>query len=185
MLNLPNILSCLRILLVPILILFYFLPMPSASVWAALIFIIAAFTDWLDGYLARKWEQTSAFGAFLDPVADKLIVVMALIMVLFKTPVWYILIPVTLIIARELIVSALREWMAELGQRNAVKVSQMGKWKTTFQMLAIACLIYYKPLFGLPVFEIGVALLYAAAWLTIQSMYYYLLAAWPMMRNKG
>lgn len=185
MLNLPNILSCLRIILVPVLVLFYFLPMPSASCWAALIFIIAAATDWLDGYLARKWNQTSAFGAFIDPVADKLIVVVALIMVLFKSPVWYILIPVIFIISRELIISALREWMAELGQRNAVKVSQMGKWKTTFQMLAIACLIYYKPLFGLPVFEIGVALLYVATWLTLQSMFYYLQAAWPLMKKEG
>jgi CDP-diacylglycerol---glycerol-3-phosphate 3-phosphatidyltransferase len=185
MLNLPNILSLLRILLIPILMVLYFLPYESANIWATAVFIIAAVTDWLDGYLARKWEQTSPFGAFIDPVADKLIVVVALVMILFKTPVWYVLIPVILIIARELTVSALREWMAELGQRNVVKVSQMGKWKTTFQMIAISCLIYYKPLFGLPIFEVGVMMLYLAAWLTLQSMWNYLRAASSLLLNKG
>lgn len=185
MLNLPNILSLLRVFLIPVLVVLFFLPIESASLWATVVFVVAAVTDWLDGYLARKWNQTSAFGAFIDPVADKLIVVVALIMVLFKTPVWYVLIPVILIIARELTVSALREWMAELGQRNVVKVSQMGKWKTTFQMVAISCLIFYKPLLGLPIFEIGVGLLYVAAWLTLLSMYNYLQAAWPMLQNKG
>lgn len=185
MFNLPNILSLLRILLIPVLVVLYFLPQPSAPEWAAAVFVIAAVTDWFDGYLARRWNQTSPFGAFIDPVADKLIVVVALIMILFKSNDWYILIPVILIISRELTVSALREWMAELGQRNVVKVSQMGKWKTTFQMIAISCLIFYKPLFGLPVFEIGVALLYVAAWLTLLSMYNYLQAAWPMLKNKG
>lgn len=185
MLNLPNILSLLRILLIPVLVILYFLPFESATVWATAVFAIASFTDWLDGYLARRWNQTSPFGAFIDPVADKLIVVVALTMILFKTPTWYILIPVILIISRELTVSALREWMAELGQRNTVKVSKMGKWKTTFQMLAIGCLIFYKSLFGLPIFNIGVALLYVAAWLTLLSMFHYLQAAWPMLRNKG
>jgi CDP-diacylglycerol--glycerol-3-phosphate 3-phosphatidyltransferase len=185
MLNLPNVLSLLRVFLIPVLVVLFFLPIESAALWATVVFVVAAVTDWLDGYLARKWNQTSAFGAFIDPVADKLIVVVALIMVLFKSPVWYVLIPVILIIARELTVSALREWMAELGQRNLVKVSQMGKWKTTFQMIAISCLIFYKPLFGLPIFEIGVGLLYVAAWLTLLSMYNYLQAAWPMLQNKG
>ncbi len=185
MLNLPNILSLLRILFIPVLVLLYFLPYESATVWATVIFVVAAITDWLDGYLARKWDQTSPFGAFIDPVADKLIVVVALVLIVFKSPVWYILIPVVLIISRELTVSALREWMAELGKRNVVKVSQMGKWKTTFQMIAISCLIFYKPLFGLPIFEIGVVLLYVAAWLTLLSMFNYIQAAWPMLRNKG
>ena len=185
MLNLPNILSLLRIFLIPVLVLLYFLPFESATLWATAVFVIAAVTDWLDGYLARKWQQTSPFGAFIDPVADKLIVVVALVMILFKSPTWYILVPVIFIISRELTVSALREWMAELGARNVVKVSQMGKWKTTFQMIAIGCLIYYKPLFGLPIFEIGVTLLYLAAWLTLLSMYHYLRAAWPLLRDKG
>lgn len=185
MLNLPNILSLLRITLIPVLVLLYFLPFETATIWATIVFVLAAITDWLDGYLARKWEQTSPFGAFIDPVADKLIVVVALVMILFKTPVWYVLIPVILIIARELTVSALREWMAELGQRNIVKVSKMGKWKTTFQMVAISCLIFYKPLLGLPIFEVGVVLLYLAAWLTLQSMWNYLRAALPLLLNKA
>ncbi|MCX4188099.1 CDP-diacylglycerol--glycerol-3-phosphate 3-phosphatidyltransferase [Methylophaga sp. OBS4] len=185
MLNLPNILSLLRILLIPVLIVLYFLPFDSAPIWAAIVFAVAAVTDWLDGYLARLWDQASPFGAFIDPVADKLIVVVALLLILFKTATWYILIPVVLIVSRELTVSALREWMAELGQRNVVKVSNMAKWKTTFQMIAIGCLIFYKPLFGLPIFEIGLVLLYVAAWLTLSSMFNYLQAAWPMLRNKG
>lgn len=185
MLNLPNILSLLRIFLIPVLVILFLLPHESATVWATVVFVIAAVTDWMDGYLARKWNQTSPFGAFIDPVADKLIVVVALIMILFKSPTWIILIPVILIISRELIVSALREWMAELNARNLVKVSNMGKWKTTFQMIAIGCLIFYKPLLGLPIFEIGVALLYVAAWLTLLSMFHYLQAAWPLLRDKG
>lgn len=185
MLNLPNILSLLRIALIPVLVCLFLLPHESAPLWATIVFAVASFTDWLDGYLARKWEQTSAFGAFIDPVADKLIVVVALVLIIYKTPVWFLLVPILIIIAREIIISALREWMAELGERNAVKVSSLGKLKTTFQMLAIGCLIFYKPLFGLPIFDIGVALLYVAAWLTISSMISYLKAAWPLLMSKG
>jgi CDP-diacylglycerol--glycerol-3-phosphate 3-phosphatidyltransferase len=185
MLNVPNILSLLRIGLIPVLIGLYFLPSDSAALWATIIFAIASFTDWLDGYLARMWNQTSPFGAFIDPVADKLIVVVALVLIIYKTPEWYLLVPIIVIIAREIIISALREWMAELGQRSAVKVSSLGKMKTTFQMLAIGCLIFYKPLFGVPIFEVGVALLYVAAWLTISSMLSYLKAALPLLMAKG
>jgi len=185
MFNLPNILSLLRIALIPVLIGLYFLPYQSAATWATLVFVIASVTDWLDGYLARKWNQTSAFGAFIDPVADKLIVVVALVLIIYKTPEPYLLIPVVIIIAREIIISALREWMAALGERNAVKVSYIGKLKTTFQMLAIGCLIFYKPLFGIPVFEVGIALLYVAAWLTLSSMYNYMKAAWPLLMSKA
>jgi CDP-diacylglycerol--glycerol-3-phosphate 3-phosphatidyltransferase len=185
MLNLPNILSLLRILLIPVLIVLFFLPSPYAPEMACFVFFVACVTDWLDGYLARRWDQTSPFGAFLDPVADKLIVAIALLLILFKTPEWYILLPVTVIIGREITVSALREWMAELGQRNVVKVSVMGKWKTGFQMLSIGCLIFYKPLWGLAIFDIGLVLLYLAAFLTLSSMYNYLAAAWPMLKQKG
>ena len=165
------------------LIVVFLLPYESAPTWATVIFIVAAFTDWLDGYLARKWDQTSPFGAFIDPVADKLIVAVALLLILYKTPSWYILLPVVVIIGREITVSALREWMAELGQRSAVKVSYVGKLKTAFQMLSIACLIYYSPVLDLPTFEIGVTLLYVAAALTISSMLSYLKAAWPMLTS--
>jgi CDP-diacylglycerol--glycerol-3-phosphate 3-phosphatidyltransferase len=179
--NIPNTLSLLRIALIPVLIVVFLLPYNSAPAWATAIFVVAAFTDWLDGYLARKWDQTSPFGAFIDPVADKLIVAVALVLILYKTPAWYILLPVVVIIGREITVSALREWMAELGLRNAVKVSYVGKLKTAFQMLSIACLIYHSPIFDLPIFEIGVTLLYVAAALTISSMLSYLKAAWPSL----
>jgi CDP-diacylglycerol--glycerol-3-phosphate 3-phosphatidyltransferase len=185
MLNLPNILSLLRIILIPVLVGFFFLPDPTAPMWATIIFAVAALTDWLDGYLARKWKQTSSFGAFIDPVADKLIVAVALILILYKTPTWYILLPVVIIIGREITVSALREWMAELGQRNVVKVSYIGKLKTAFQMLAIGCLIFYKPFFELPIFEIGIVMLYVAASLTLSSMYSYMKAAWPMLSSEA
>jgi len=185
MFNLPNILSLLRIALIPVLIGCYFLPYETAALWATIVFSIASLTDWLDGYLARKWNQTSPFGAFIDPVADKLIVSIALILVLFKTPEWYVLIPVVIIIGREITVSALREWMAEVGQRNAVKVSYVGKLKTAFQMLSIGCLIFHNSLFGLPIFEIGITLLYVASALTISSMWSYLKAAWPIMKSNG
>jgi len=185
MFNLPNILSLLRIALIPVLIGCYFLPTESAAIWATIIFAIASLTDWLDGYLARKWNQTSPFGAFIDPVADKLIVAIALVLVLYKTPEWYVLIPVVVIIGREITVSALREWMAEVGQRNAVKVSFVGKLKTAFQMVSIGCLIFHNPLFGLPIFEIGISLLYVASALTISSMWSYLKAAWPIMKSNG
>lgn len=185
MLNIPNLLSLLRILLIPVLIVFYFIPHSSATVWATAIFVLAGVTDWLDGYLARRLDQMSSFGAFIDPVADKLIVVVALLLILYKSPTWIILLPVIVIVFRELLISALREWMAELGARNLVKVSSMGKWKTTFQMIAIGCLIFYKPLLGIPVFEIGIVLLYVAALLTLISMIIYLKAALPLLMDKA
>jgi CDP-diacylglycerol--glycerol-3-phosphate 3-phosphatidyltransferase len=183
--NLPNILSLLRIALIPVLMGIFLLPYESAPLWATIVFVVASLTDWLDGYLARKWQQTSAFGAFLDPVADKLLVAVALVLVVYKTPQWFVLIPVVIIISREITISALREWMAELGQRNAIKVSYIGKLKTAFQMLSIGCLIYFKPLLGLPIFDIGLVLLYIASALTLSSMFSYLKAALPMLLTKG
>lgn len=185
MLNIPNLLSLLRVLLIPVLVVLYFLPSPYAPLWATIVFVLAGITDWLDGYLARRMNLTSPFGAFIDPVADKLIVVVALLLILFKSPVWFILLPVIVIVFREITISALREWMAEIGARHVVQVSSVGKWKTTFQMVAIGCLIFYKPLFGLPVFEIGVGLLYIAALLTLTSMISYLKAALPVLVDKG
>ncbi len=184
MLNLPNILSLLRIALIPILITIFFWPAISAPIWATIIFVVAALTDWLDGYIARKRKQVSSFGAFIDPVADKLIVSVTLMLVLYKTPVWYILLPVIIVISREIIVSALREWMSELGKLNIVKVSYLGKWKTTIQMVSLGCLIFYKSFFGLPIFEIGVALLYIASALTLSSMLSYLKSVWHILYIK-
>ncbi|AFI85428.1 CDP-diacylglycerol--glycerol-3-phosphate 3-phosphatidyltransferase [Methylophaga nitratireducenticrescens] len=185
MLNLPNLLSLLRVLLIPVLVVLYFLPSPYAPLWATIVFVLAGITDWLDGYLARRMNLTSPFGAFIDPVADKLIVVVALLLILFKSPVWFILLPVIVIVFREITISALREWMAEIGARHVVQVSSIGKWKTTFQMVAIGCLIFHNKLFGLPVFEIGVGLLYVAALLTLTSMISYLKAALPVLVDKG
>ena len=182
--NIPNLITGLRILLIPVLVIvFYTAPLDWRYLASAIVFTVAAITDWLDGYLARKWDQASAFGAFIDPVADKLIVAVALVLILFKTNEWYILLPVVIIIGREITVSALREWMAELGSRSAIKVSYVGKLKTAFQMLSIACLLYHSPAFDLPIFEIGVTLLYVAAGLTISSMLSYLKAAWPILTS--
>lgn len=185
MLNLPNILSMLRIVLIPVFVALFLWPAVSAAIWATAVFVVAALTDWLDGYLARRWNQTSPFGAFIDPVADKLIVTVVLVLILYKTPVWYLVLPVIIIIGREITVSSLREWMSELGQRNVVKVSYMGKLKTTFQMVSIGCLILYKPLFGLPIFKIGVVLLYVASGLTLSSMFIHLKAVWQMLSTKA
>ncbi len=185
--NLPNKLSLLRILLIPVLLMAYFWLGQYGSVVATGIFMLAAITDWLDGYLARKWDATTPLGAFIDPVADKLLVGVALLLILQQIPTWYILIPVIIIIGREIAISALREWMAEKGERNTVKVSAMGKFKTVFQMLAIGCLIFdhtgANSLFGLPIFKIGVGLLYIAAALTFVSMVQYMQSAWPILTN--
>ena len=144
---------------------------------AAIIFILAGITDWLDGYLARKLNQTSAFGAFLDPVADKLIVAFALVLIVYRHPSMQILIPSLIIIGREITVSALREWMAEVGNRKAVAVSYLGKVKTTVQIIAIIFLLWFYPIGSIPTFEIGKWLLIVAAVLTVISMIDYLRAA--------
>lgn len=176
--NLPNLLTWLRIVLIPVLGLLFLLPAPWSNAVAAAVFAIAAITDWLDGYLARRWNQASAFGAFLDPVADKLIVAVALIVVIVESPLAVVAVPAAVIIGREIAVSALREWMAELGQRASVAVGMMGKVKTTAQMAAIICMLYRQDVGGVPVWEIGLGLLYVAAVLTIYSMVLYLHAAW-------
>jgi CDP-diacylglycerol--glycerol-3-phosphate 3-phosphatidyltransferase len=177
-LNLPNCLTWLRIVLIPVLGLMFLLPYPWSNAIAAAVFTIAAVTDWLDGYLARRWHQTSVFGAFLDPVADKLIVAVALVVILTGAPTVYVAFPVAVIIGREIAVSALREWMAEIGQRTHVSVGIMGKIKTVAQMIAIILLLYEAPVFGISTFTVGLWLLYVAAVLTIYSMIIYLHAAW-------
>ena len=175
--TIPNILTLLRIALIPLLFVIYFSNIKYAMPIAAIIFILAGITDWADGYLARKLNQTSAFGAFLDPVADKLIVAFALVFIVYRHPNMYILIPSLIIIGREITVSALREWMAEVGNRGAVAVSYLGKVKTTVQIIAIIFLLWFHPIGGLPTFEIGKWLLVVAAILTVISMIDYLRAA--------
>jgi len=183
--TIPNILTLLRIVLIPFLVLVFLLPVPWAKEVAAYIFTVAALTDWLDGYLARKLNQTSAFGAFLDPVADKLMVTTALVLLVDSNPTpfadFLLVIPVTIIIGREIAISALREWMAELGERTQVAVSVIGKIKTSSQMVAIILLLYREPIGELPTAEIGFVLLYIAAVLTLWSMWIHLKAAWPFI----
>ena len=176
--NLPNALTGLRILLIPVLGLMFLLPHPWSNVIATAVFALAGITDWLDGYLARRLNQTSAFGAFLDPVADKLIVAVALIIIVTDRPTASIAVPAAVIIGREIAVSGLREWMAELGRRSSVAVGTLGKVKTTAQMAAILLLLLGMDLFGLPLRQIGFWLLYLAAVLTLYSMAQYLRAAW-------
>lgn len=192
-LNAPNILTLLRIALIPVFVLVYFLPVSWANIGTAGFFLLAALTDWLDGYLARRWNQSSAFGAFLDPVADKLMVATALIMIvanpklhppLLSTSLFSVV--VLVIIGREIAVSALREWMAEVGKRKSVAVSVVGKFKTGVQMVAILLLLYERPVIGVSAFRAGELLLYVAALLTLWSMGVYLKAAWPeLTRGEG
>ncbi len=186
--NTPNLLTLLRIILIPVFILAYYLPYSWAPLLATVLFVLAALTDWLDGYLARRLNQMSAFGAFLDPVADKLMVVSALVL-LASDPrvqaqvlnVRLFTVVVIIIIGREITVSALREWMAELGRRARVAVSVVGKLKTIGQMMAIPFMIYRKPLWKVQIFLTGEILLYLAAALTLWSMAVYLKAAWPSL----
>ncbi len=149
---------------------------------SALLFAFAAFTDWLDGYLARTLNQTSAFGAFLDPVADKLMVAAALIILVNLEYVDALI--AFIIIGREIAISALREWMAQLGSSKSIAVSMLGKIKTSFQMIAILLLLYHEPVFGFPTHEVGTVLIYIAAILTLWSMVYYLMLAMPQITKK-
>ena len=182
-LTLPTILTLLRIALIPVLVVVFYLPFKWTSLAAAAIFAFASFTDWADGWIARRYNQFSAFGAFLDPVADKLMVAVALMLTVQKHPTVWMTLWAAVIIGREIAVSALREWMAELGQRAKVKVATLGKIKTVVQMLALVFLLYQKPLFGLPIFTVGEWLLAAAALLTLWSGFAYLRAAWPSMKE--
>ncbi len=178
-LTIPNILTLFRIVLIPILFILFWLPVDWARPACGIVFTLGAVTDWFDGYLARRLGQHTNFGEFLDPVADKLMVVSALILILSGEPKLWMVIPVAVIIGREIVISALREWMAELGKRAQVAVSMVGKTKTTFQMIAIAFLLFEQPLLGIQIYPIGVLLLQVAAVLTIMSMFLYLKSAWP------
>lgn len=179
--NTPNLLTLLRILLIPIFVGAFYWPAAWASLLSAIIFSVAALTDLLDGYLARRWGQTSALGAFLDPVADKLMVAVALVLLVQADPTPALAIAAAVIIGREITVSALREWMAEIGARARVAVSLVGKFKTTIQMVAIVLLILREPVYEVPVYPLGIVLLYLAATLTLWSMMVYLRAAWPSL----
>jgi len=182
--NWPTLLTFLRIGLIPLFIGMFYFPAVWANVVCTLLFALAAATDWLDGYLARRLQQTSAFGAFLDPVADKLMVAAALVLLVQAISSPWVAIAGVIIIGREITVSALREWMALLGSQKTVAVSMIGKIKTTAQMIAIVLLLYREPLGVFPTLEIGIGLLLVAAVLTLWSMVHYLAAAWPILKKQ-
>jgi CDP-diacylglycerol--glycerol-3-phosphate 3-phosphatidyltransferase len=193
--TIPNILTWIRIAAIPLIVVLFYAPYHWADPAAGLVFAAAGITDSLDGWLARRLNQTSRLGAFLDPVADKLVVAVALILLLSKdTPAVFsltvdrtrMLISLTaiVIIGREIAVSALREWMAEMGQRGKVAVSILGKYKTILQIIGLSMMLYRWDLLGLPIFRIGVVLTVVAAGLTLISMLSYLRAAWPELRRR-
>ncbi|MDH2436489.1 CDP-diacylglycerol--glycerol-3-phosphate 3-phosphatidyltransferase [Pokkaliibacter sp. MBI-7] len=182
-LNLPNLLTAFRVVLIPVIVVVFYLPFSWAPWVSALIFMLAGATDWFDGYLARKWNQATPFGAFLDPVADKLMVAVILVMLVESYATPWVTLPACVIIGREILISALREWMAELGKRASVAVSFIGKIKTTAQMGALIVLLAFLP--GSWESWVGIAGLYIATLLTLWSMLIYMKAAWPMLMGKA
>jgi CDP-diacylglycerol--glycerol-3-phosphate 3-phosphatidyltransferase len=182
--NLPNTLTWLRIAAIPLIVLLFYMPFPWADPAAGLLFAAAGITDSLDGYFARRWGQTSRLGEFLDPVADKLIVAVALVLLVSKDPRVFMALTAAVIIGREITISALREWMAEIGARRKVAVSQLGKYKTVLQITGLSLMLFRRPLFGvLPAYRIGVVLTVIAAVATLISMVAYLRAAAPELRR--
>ncbi len=181
--NLANILTWIRIAAIPVIVYCFFSSMDFARPIAGIVFGLAAITDMLDGYAARKLGQTSRFGEFLDPVADKLMVAVVLVLLVQSDPRIVVALIAMIIIGREITVSALREWMAGLGARQQVKVSVAGKVKTTLQMFGIAFMVYQRDMFGLEIYDVGFILLLAAAGMTLWSMIIYLRAAWPSMQR--
>jgi len=187
-LNVPIILTLSRIAVIPVFVLVYYLPVSWSNEACTWLFVLAALTDWADGHIARRYDLASAFGAFLDPVADKLMVAVVLILLVDRNPTDYgaiwLAIPAAVIVGREITISALREWMAGIGETTKVAVSTIGKVKTTAQLVALPFLIYRDDLFGvIPVVDIGFVLLYVAALLTIWSMTLYLRGAWPVLKR--
>src|SRR6202790_66622 len=172
--NVPNTLTWIRIFAIPLIVLLFYMPYPWADPAAGLLFAAAGITDSLDGYLARRLGQTSRLGAFLDPVADKLVVAVALVLIVSRDPRVIIVLMAAVIIGREIAISALREWMAGIGQRTAVAVSRIGKYKTILQMTGLTMLLLRDDMFGLPIYRIGIWLTVIAAALTLISMGLYL-----------
>jgi CDP-diacylglycerol--glycerol-3-phosphate 3-phosphatidyltransferase len=182
--NVATALTWVRIAAIPAVAVIFYWPGEWSRPLACLVFSIAGFTDLLDGYLARRLGQASKFGAFLDPVADKLMVAVALVIIVQADPRLYVAMVAAVIIGREITVSALREWMAELGARSRVAVSPIGKWKTAMQMVGLGCMLYWHDLLGLPVRDIGFGLLVVAAVITLWSMVDYIRAAWPQLTEQ-
>ncbi len=184
-LNLATILTLFRIAAIPVVVLLFYYPEPWARPVAGVVFGIAAVTDFIDGYIARNFGQMSRFGAFLDPVADKLMVVIVLVLLVQADPKSFVDVVAMIIIGREITISALREWMATVGARAKVAVSWLGKVKTTLQMFGIAFMVYRDELFGIELYKPGFYLLLVAAGMTLWSMVDYLRAAWPSMRTEA
>ena len=180
--TIPTALTLFRIALLPVMVLVFYGGFRGANIAAATIFILAAITDWLDGWVARRYDMSSAFGAFLDPVADKLMVAVTLFLLVQENPTPLMAVTSAIIVGREISISALREWMAEIGQRATVRVATVGKVKTVMQIVAIVVLLYQHDLVALRPFYIGESLLVIAAVLTIWSGVLYLRAAWPILR---
>lgn len=184
--TLPNLLTGLRIVLIPVIVGLFYLPYGWGDILACILFAIAGITDTLDGYVARRTGQVSRLGTFLDPVADKLIVATALVLIVSKNPTWYVTLTAAVIIGREIAISALREWMAGIGSRQKVAVSALGKFKTIAQIVGLSMMLYFHDLLGLPIYKIGLVLTEIAAVLTLWSAILYLRAAWPeLARGAG
>jgi len=179
--NIANLLTFIRIVCIPLIAVVFFMPFELSRPIAAVIFILAALTDWLDGWVAREFDQTSKLGAFLDPVADKLIVSVALILIVQSAPTILNSVIAAIIIGREITISALREWMSELGARHQVTVTGYAKLKTVFQMFGLSFMLFEIPVFGIPIYLIGKILLITAAVLTLWTMLLYLVKAWPVI----
>jgi len=177
----PNLLTALRILLIPAIVVLFYLPYGWADMACGLMFAAAGITDAYDGYVARRLGQVSPLGAFLDPVADKLIVAVALVLIVSRDPAWYVVVAAAVIIGREIAISGLREWMAEIGARHKIAVSGIGKLKTI--PVGLSMLLFRQDLFGLPIYALGLVLTVLAAMLTLWSMVAYLRAAWPDLRQ--
>jgi CDP-diacylglycerol--glycerol-3-phosphate 3-phosphatidyltransferase len=182
--SIPNLLTMARIVLIPCFVVAFYLPTKHAGMITAGIFCLAGITDWLDGFLARKLNQSTRFGAFLDPVADKLIVAVALVLLVGEFGSVWLTIPAAVIVSREIAISALREWMAEIGQRTMVSVSYIGKAKTVIQIVAIIILLSQPADWDRPLVVIGAIFMYLAAFLTLWSMIAYLQAAWSALMDE-
>jgi CDP-diacylglycerol---glycerol-3-phosphate 3-phosphatidyltransferase len=183
--TIPNLLTAIRIALIPAIVVLFYLPYHWSDIACGVMFAIAGITDSFDGYLARKLGQVSPLGAFLDPVADKLIVATALVLIVSKDPRWYVTLTAAVIIGREIAISALREWMSEIGARHKMKVSGVAKFKTIVQIVGLSMMLFHEDLLGLPIYEFGLIFTMLAAILTLWSMITYLIAAGPELRGQG
>lgn len=182
--SIPNFFTVARIALIPCFVIAFYLPVPHAEIITASIFCVAGITDWLDGFLARKLNQTSRFGAFLDPVADKLIVAVALVLLVGEFGSVWVTIPAAVIVSREIVISALREWMAEIGKHASISVNYVGKLKTFIQIVATILLLSQPAQWNLPLVKVGIVLMYSAVFLTLWSMIAYLQVAWSALTEK-